>query len=391
MPVAETGMIRAANRISRFMKIAYTTHFAADDIHSWSGMIYHARQALMDAGCEVVTIDSLKEKGRVSGRLMELAYKHLTGKTFLRYRRPSTLDAYARQVEAALVGKNADVVFSPSCFPIARLKPGLPAVFWSDACFAGMVDFYPYTTNLSKRTLREAQLTEQNALDRCSLAIYSSEWAAQTALEAYQLDPAKVKVVPYGANLDSNRPPPNLDLRATDRCELLFIGVEWERKGGDIALETAIELNRRGLPTTLHIVGCEPPVETPDFVVRHGFVSKSTPEGRAKLEALLSTSHFMIVPSRAECYGLVFAEASAYGLPSLAAETGGIPSVVSHGVNGLLFPLAARGEVYAGEIMSLMGSPAQYRTLALSAFAEFQTRLNWRVAGAAVVDLLKKL
>lgn len=373
------------------MKIAYTTHFAADDIHSWSGLIYHVRQALKDGGCEVVTIDSLREKGRVSGKLKELAYKHLTGKTFLRYRRPSTLDGYARQVEAALVGKNADLVFSPSCFPIARMKPGLPTVFWSDACFAGMIDFYPYTTNLCKQTLREAHLTEQNALDRCSLAIYSSEWAARTALEAYKLDPAKVKVVPYGANLASDRQPPDLELRTTERCELLFMGVEWERKGGDIALETAIELNRRGLPTILHLVGCEPPGETPDFVVRHGFISKSTPEGRAKLDALLTKSHFLIVPSRAECYGLVFAEASAYGLPSLAAEVGGIPSVVSHGVNGLLFPLAARGEVYAEEIIGLIESPAKYRALALGAFAEYQTRLNWRVAGGAVVDLLKKL
>ncbi len=373
------------------MKIAYTTHFAADDIHSWSGLIYHLRQALIDTGCEVVTIDSLREKGRVSGKLMELGYKHLTGKTFLRYRRPSTLDAYARQVEARLVGQNVDVVLSPSCFPIARLKPGLPTVFWSDACFAGMVDYYPYTTNLCQRTLRDAHLTEQNALDRCSLAIYTSEWAARTALEAYQLDPAKVKVVPYGANLDSERQSPDLALRATDRCELLFMGVEWERKGGDIALETAIELNRRGLQTTLHLVGCEPPGETPDFVVRHGFISKRTEEGRAKLDALLTKSHFLIVPSRAECYGLVFAEASAYGLPALAAETGGIPSVVRHGVSGLLFPLAARGEVYAGEIMKLMESPADYRALASGAFTEFQTRLNWRVAGATLVDLLRKL
>lgn len=373
------------------MKVAYTTQFSADNIHSWSGLVYHIREALKDGGCEITTLDSLREEGKIPGKLQELAYKHLTGKTFLRARRRSTLDSYARQVEAGLVGTHADLVFSPSSFPIARMKPGLPVVFWTDACFAGMVDFYPFMTNLCKRTLRDGQQSEQDALDRCSLAIYSSEWAARTARENYQVDPAKVKVVPYGANLDSNRPPPDLGLRAEDRCELLFMGVEWERKGGDIALETAIELNRRGLPTTLHLVGSEPPGATPDFVVRHGFISKSTPEGRAKLDRLLSNSHFLIVPSRAECYGLVFAEASAYGLPSLAAETGGIPSVVSHGRNGLLFPLAARGEVYAAEVMKLMENPANYRELALGSFSEYQTRLNWRVAGGTVVDLLKQL
>ena len=66
------------------MKIAYATQFAADDIHSWSGLVYHLRRALQDAGCEVVTIDSLREKGRIPGKLLELAYKQLAGKTFIR-------------------------------------------------------------------------------------------------------------------------------------------------------------------------------------------------------------------------------------------------------------------------------------------------------------------
>ncbi|MBC8125590.1 MAG: glycosyltransferase family 4 protein [Gloeobacteraceae cyanobacterium ES-bin-144] len=375
------------------MNVAYTTHFSAGNVHSWSGSIYYMRKSLVGGGCTLETIDNLKEKGRVSGRVMELAYKSLLGKTFLRYRRPSTLDSYARQVEEALAGRNLDVVFSPSCFPIARMKPGLPTVFWSDASFAGMIDFYPYTTNLCKRTLREGHLTEQNALDRCSLAIFASDWAAQTTLENYKVDPSKIKVVPYGANIDEDRSLEQVEnsllLRPKSRCQLLFIGVEWQRKGGDIVLETAIELNRRGVPTTLHIVGCEPPEETPDFVIRHGFVSKKSPDGRKKLDKLLSESHFLIVPSRAECYGLVFAEASSYGLPSLAAEVGGIPTVVRQDVNGRLFPLSARGTDYADYLVKLMNDPAAYRHLAIGAHAEYENRLNWRVAGNSVVQMMR--
>ena len=377
------------------MKIAYATQFAADDLQSWSGVVYHIRRALQDAGCEVLTIDSLREKGRIPGKLMELAYKHLAGKTFIRQRSAIMLDGFARQVEAALAGKGADFVLSPSCYPIARLKPGLPTAFWTDASFAGLVDFYPFMTRLSKRTLRDGQRSEQDALDRCSLAIYASDWAARTALENYRVDPAKVKVVPYGANVEAGRTLAQVasavEKRPRDRCELLFMGVEWERKGGDIALETAVELNRLGLPTRLHLVGCGPEGAVPDFVQRHGFLSKRTPEGRAKLEALLSESHFLIVPSRAECYGLVFADASSYGLPSLGADVGGIPSAIRHGVNGLLFPLAARGDAYAAQVMELMENPAKYRKLALGAFAEYESRLNWRVAVGAVVELLKGL
>jgi len=167
--------------------------------------------------------------------------------------------------------------------------------------------------------------------------------------------------------------------------------VEWERKGGDIARETALELNRRGLPTRLHVVGCDPPAKSPDFVIRHGFVSKKTPEGRARLDDLLAHSHFLIVPSRAECYGLVFAEASSYGLPSLAADVGGIPTVVANGVNGQLFPLAARGQEFADHVVGLLQNPTAYRELALHAHGEYDRRLNCQTAGAALRDLLKLL
>ncbi|GJD17235.1 hypothetical protein RIVM261_021910 [Rivularia sp. IAM M-261] len=33
-------------------------------------------------------------------------------------------------------------------------------------------------------------------------------------------------------------------------CKLLFIGVDWVRKGGDIALEVVKELNENGLDST---------------------------------------------------------------------------------------------------------------------------------------------
>lgn len=375
------------------MNIAYASQFAADSVHSWSGLIYHIRRALIDAGCTVETIDSLKEHGRISGRLLELGYKHLARENYNRYRRPIALEGFARQVEAALNNKEVDAILSPSCFPLAGLKPGSPAVLWSDATFAGLVDFYPYTTNLSKRALREGHACEQRMLDRCSLAIFSSDWAARTALENYEVNTEKVKVVPYGANVEKEstleQVMANLEKRAQESCELLFMGVEWERKGGQIAVETAQELNRRGLPTKLHIVGCDVPGAAPDFVIQHGFVSKKTPEGREKLDALLSNSHFLILPSRAECCALVLAEASSYGLPSLAADVGGVSTIVKTDLTGQLLPLAARGEAYAEKVIQLMNDPEAYRKQALAAHAHYHERLNWRVAGNTVVELIR--
>ena len=60
------------------------------------------------------------------------------------------------------------------------------------------------------------------------------------------MDPEKVKVVPFGANIDCNHSYEYIKklvefrFRNFDKCSLLFCGVDWYRKGGDIALEIVI-------------------------------------------------------------------------------------------------------------------------------------------------------
>jgi glycosyltransferase involved in cell wall biosynthesis len=46
---------------------------------------------------------------------------------------------------------------------------------------------------------------EALALKRCDLIMYTSDWAAETAIKTYGVDAAKVKVIPWGANFECNR------------------------------------------------------------------------------------------------------------------------------------------------------------------------------------------
>jgi glycosyltransferase involved in cell wall biosynthesis len=101
-------------------------------------------------------------------------------------------------------------------------------------------------------------------------------------------------------------------------------------------------------------------------------------------------SHFLIVPSRAECFGVVFAEASSFGLPSLATNVGGIPSAIRDGKNGQTFPLAANPDEYSDYIERFMSSKEEYKKLALSSFTEYSERLNWFSAGRRVTDLIRE-
>ncbi|HXO74717.1 MAG TPA: glycosyltransferase family 4 protein, partial [Puia sp.] len=325
-----------------------------------------------------------------------LFYNKVLGQRYQHQREPWVAKSFADQVSSRL-SASANCILSPGSVPIARLQSKIPKVFYTDATFAGMLGFYEDFTNLCTETVRHGHRLEQEALSSCAMAVYSSDWAAQTAIEHYHVDPSKVKVVPFGANIECNRSVADIkriiSKRPKDTCKLLFIGVDWIRKGGPLTLEIAERLNKAGLKTELHIAGLRnlPVTDLPEFVKDHGFISKSTPEGRAKLEGLIADSHFLLLPANAEAYGLVLCEANSFGVADIASNVGGIPTIVKDDVNGRTFPLGTSADEYALYIADLFSNYEEYERMALSSFNEFQQRLNWKVAGKKLMGLLREL
>lgn len=377
------------------MKVAFLTTYDTSDPHAWSGSARYILRSLRASNLDTSVIDKLSAGPVLTfcQRAKTVVYRRLLARTYQRERAPSVARRYAAHAERRLRGAPCDVVFSPGTLPIACLKTDKPIAFWTDATFAGMLGFYPSFSNFCRETVRCGNRLEQQALSRASVAIYSSEWAAATALQHYDVDPAKVKVVPFGANVECARRSADIEGIARDRsggvCRLLLVGVDWRRKGGDMALAVATLLNRQGIATELHVVGCRPPFDPPPFVKLHGFVSKADEAGRRQLDALMSGAHFLIVPSRAECFGVVYAEASSYGLPSLATRTGGVCTVVRDGRNGMTFDLEAGPQAYCDYIGALLSDPDAYLHLCRDAFAEYAERLNWGAAGRRVRELLQ--
>jgi glycosyltransferase involved in cell wall biosynthesis len=375
------------------LKISYVTTYNASDVHGWSGLGWHLSRALLDQQAEMDYIGDLNVEYGKTGKAKEYIYR-LLGYRYLRNREMAVVKGFAGQV-AKRMDPTTDIILSPGTLPIAYLNTKKPKVFYTDATFAGMLGFYDSFTDLCPESIKIGHQIEQEALSSCSLAIYSSDWAAQTAIENYKIHPDKIKVVPFGANIERYHSLEDIKEMIRQRsgtvCKLLFLGVEWERKGGDMAMGIAKRLNEAGLRTELHIAGIRsfPFPDLPEYVTDHGFISKSSPEGRNKIENLIAGSHFLVLPVKAEAYGLVFCEANSFAVPAIATNVGGIPTIIKDNVNGRLFPLSATMEDYADYILDLFTDYARYKDLALSSFNEFEKRLNWKVSGKKVIELLK--
>ena len=384
------------------MKISYLTTYDARTLSGhdeWAGTGYSIAQSLKNQSISIDYIGPLKDSSVLKGirKIKRHYFEWCHGKRYLTDPDPSTLKYYSNQIEKKLSRNHSDIVFGATSNLVAYLECKQPTAFWADSTFANVQNFYPVYSNLHEEVVENWHQMEALALKKCKLAIYSSDWAASSAINDYSADPRKVKVVPFGANIEKaftlETIKDAVNLRPTSQCKLLFLGVDWVRKGGDIAYEVAKELNKSGLKTELKIIGSNPLVkeELPEFVKVIGFVSKSTNKGRALLRKLILESHFLILPTVADCTPIVFCEANSLGVPCLSTTVGGVPTMIHNDVNGQLFDKNAKVSDYCNYISNIFSNYINYKQLAISSFHEYESRLNWDQSGRKVKCLLASI
>ncbi len=375
------------------MKVAYITHQSPDDIRTWSGLNHYIRDSVARHGAEMVNVGPLFHWLRWDYRLKRKWFA-LTGQKMLEDREPSVIEMWADDIAKKLEQIKPDVILTTHTYYLTMVKTNIPIVVYCDANFASLLDYYPYYVGLPQKTIDRSHAWEKADLHRAKRVLYACDHAKQFAINTYGVDPAKIDVIPFGANIDCDRTEADIEdyisRRPKDRCKLLFIGKVWARKGGDIAVAVAEGLNNAGLPTTLTLMGSEPPKgrKLPDCVTKLGFINKDEPAGLKKFNDTIGESHFMIVPSRAEAFGIVFCEAASYGVPSMATATGGITAAINSGVSGETFPLEAGPQAYIDYVLDKFKNYADYEKLGRTAFIDFQTRTNWDVSGKRIYDHL---
>lgn len=373
------------------MKIAFVTSDDPRDKRTWSGIPYHMARALEKHCGEVGYLGPVRPLRRVVGSIRKRITKALVGRNYDHLHSLSLAREYGDVFRRKIEAESFDAVFAPAaCTEIAFLDVSVPIAYSSDTTFALVKDYYDIYSNLLDTSIREGHFVEEAAIQKARLLIYPSEWAAESAVRDYGADRSKIRVIPFGANLEEIPPRESvLQKKKSDRCELLFVGVDWVRKGGEIAVETLVKLREMGVPAQLTVCGCTPPTESARAMLTViPFIDKHDDAQRRRLVELYSMSDFFLLPTRAESFGIVFCEASAFGLPAITTDTGGVSGVVRDGENGFMLPLSAGASEYARLISELWRDCEAYSALAHSSRAAFEQRLNWDAWGAQVNKLL---
>lgn len=358
-------------------KLLYVSLWNAADRNSESGYAYSMR-AQLKKRFDVIDFFPLKLPGEKLFLPLRAAYKAI-GQYYHPMREPSVLKQLARRIEKALNTIRPDAVFAPSSLPLSFVETKCPSIYSTDQLFCDFLNTYIPAPAARFSRLGEAQ--EKRALAAASRVTFPSVWAAKSAIGHYGADPAKVEVIPWGANLPQAPAREEVESaiagRAEDRCHLVFLGRDWRRKGGDILVKTVAALNELGLPTRATIIGCTPEGLPASFFETYAFLDKGNPEHFTKLVRIMREAHFLFLPSRAEAYGQAFCEAAAFGVPSIGSTVGGIPTIIRDGETGFVRPPETPAADFAALIQGVLADPARYRQMARLAREDFEQRLNW--------------
>ena len=350
---------------------------------SWSGIPYSIHQELLGRGHDISVIDTpwtdyfLNTCFAISNR------KYFTARSM------TSLKYFGDILRRKLDRIAPDYVVSINApHKIARAARDWPTVYVTDALFGSVAGMYPRYSRLTKQSLRTSNAVEELVLSECKAALVASEWARENAFRLYGDAASNVHTVPMGANVVAPPSSP-YERRTSEPLILLFVGYDWERKGGEKVLAT-FELIRREAPDAeLHIVGCRPGVSAASRgIVIHGRMMKDNPQHQQLLNQLYSQSTFFFMPSQQETYGIVYCEACAFWLPPVAANVGGVGTIIKHSENGILLDPGASPRDYASNILNVWRDKACYETMCRSARSAFDTTLSWKSWGDRFDEIL---
>ena len=210
----------------------------------------------------------------------------------------------------------------------------------------------------------------QRAFAAAGRLVSWSQWAKDSLVADYGVPADKIEVIPPGIDVArwdfAPRPldKPNLDL--------LFVGGDFPRKGGDTLLAAYDHLpepvRRR---TCLHLVTKSESVAEREGVRVYRGVTANSPT----LLELFRQADAFVFPTRGDCLPVAILEALAAGLPVITTAVAALPEAVVDGVSGRIVPVDD-ADALAGAITELADDPRMRQRMGQAARAAARERFD---------------
>lgn len=314
------------------IKVAYITREDPKDKNKWSGIPFNIHKCLKKAGFQVIRIGPITHHYEKILKIIEKVYKFFKIK-YDPQRSIVLSQLLAKKILKEVQNREIDLILVHDCPLVSFLNSKIPLIVWTDLTF----DLYhkTYFLNFSKfhkNSIKNGNYLENLTLKKAKLIIYASDYAASSANKKYKISNNLVKVLPFGVDINPLNKKKFTILKkkriVTRKKEAIFlsVGVDWNRKNMHKSIEVIEKLNCINIKSKIIIVGSVPPsgYKIPKYVEIIPFLNKQKKSDKNILHNLYSKSHYFILLSKAEAFGIVINEASCYGLPVITNYIDGL-------------------------------------------------------------------
>jgi glycosyltransferase involved in cell wall biosynthesis len=160
-----------------------------------------------------------------------------------------------------------------------------------------------------------------------------SRWVRDSLVHDYGVDEKKIRVVPPGIDLKKWSGAGTHGTPHGAKTRILFVGGEFERKGGDLLVNVAARPEFRDCE--FHIVTRSSVRNAGANVVVHANLAANSPA----LITLYEDANIFALPTRADVFSIAGLEAMAMGLPVIITNVGGTAEIVRDNENGYVIPV----------------------------------------------------
>jgi glycosyltransferase involved in cell wall biosynthesis len=245
--------------------------------------------------------------------------------------------------------------------------PAVPHFVYTDqACLANR----RYPLPVDPEFLDPRWLTvEKTVYEAARVTFTTGTFAGRSLVEDYDLASSRTECVFSGTNVQTAGEPVPKPFRGV----VLFVGVDWARKGGPDLVEAFTRIAETHPEARLRIVGCTPSVNHPRIETL----------GRLSLEATATQfrdADIFCLPSYHEPSAVALVEAQLYGLPVITTNVGGSPDRVLDGESG---HLVAAGDIagLAAALSGLLADPERCRVMGAAGQRFARDRFTWKAVG----------
>lgn len=250
--------------------------------------------------------------------------------------------------------------------------PGLPHYVYTDHTHLANLE-YPQFDRRKLHTPAWIKL-EKSVYDNARRVFTRSTNILRSLVRDYGCPPEKLKCVYVGVNVKTS------DLAKAEKGiegkNILFVGLDWERKGGPDLVEAFKQVLEVYPDAQLTIVGCQPQIGLPNCRIL----------GRLPVEEVqrhYAEAAIFCLPTHLEPFGVVFVEAMANRLPIVATNIGAIPDFVQEGENGYLVAPGRTNDL-ARALIDLLADPEKRKRFGERSYALSVERYNWRSVGESI-------